>query len=60
MSFFTFVVVVDFVGVLQGQMPTWTHRRWVSEGGVSPSEAGKFCIFETGIVQFGENFLAQI
>ena len=32
-----------------------THRG-VSEGDVPPSEAGKCCIFETGIVQFGEYF----
>ena len=29
-------------------------------GGYAPSEAGKFCIFETGIVPFGEYFWAQI
>ena len=48
-SIFLTFVVVDLVGVPQGQMRTWTHRRGVSEGGVPPSEAGKFCIFETGI-----------
>ena len=25
----------------------------VAEGGMPPSEAGKFCIFETGFVEFG-------
>ena len=29
---------------------------WVSGGDVPPSEAEKFCIFETGIVQFDEYF----
>ena len=36
-------------------MLTSTHRG-VSEGDVPPSEARKFSIFETGIVQFGEYF----
>ena len=32
----------------------------VSEGDVPPSEAGTFCIFETGIMQFDEYFWPQI
>ena len=36
------------------------NTRGVSEGGCAPSEARKLCIFETGIVQFGEYFWAQI
>ena len=31
-----------------------------TQGGMPPSEARKFCIFETEIVQFSEYFLAQI
>ena len=43
----------------QCQMPAWRHKE-VSEGDVPPSEAVKFCIFETGIVQFNEYFWVQI
>ena len=35
-------------------------HRGCLKGDVPPSEAGKFCIFETGIVQFDEYFWEQI
>ena len=37
-----------------------SNTQGVSEGGCAPSEARKFYIFETGIVQFGEYFWVQI
>ena len=36
------------------------NTQGVSERDVLPSEARKFCIFETRIVQFGEHFWEQI
>ena len=50
-----------FGGASQGQMPAWTYGQWgCLRGDEPPSEARKFCIFETGIMQFGEYFWVQI
>ena len=44
---------------LGGEWFCVVHRGCL-RGDVPPSEAGKFCIFETGIVQFDEYFWEQI
>ena len=56
----SFDILCDiFCVISQCQVPAWMQKG-VSEGDVPPSEARKFSIFETGIVQFDEYFWALI
>ena len=57
--FLTFFVMICWGGSIQCQMLASIHRGCLRRD-VPPSEAGKFCIFETGIMPFGEYFWAQI